>query len=88
VVEALELLGPLDGDRVAGLLHHAHQRGVATGVAAEVAQLALGDVEAATAPPHPLLDLLDGAGQAPGVLRGDLEDVVRDPLRRLGAHAR
>ena len=50
VVAAGELVGALDGDDVARLLHHAERRGVAPVVEAEAAELALGDVEAPPAP--------------------------------------
>ena len=47
VVAAVELAGALDGDDVARLLDHAHDVAVAAVVAAERAQLLVGDVEAA-----------------------------------------
>ena len=41
VVATVELVGPLDGDEVAGLLHHADHRRVAAVVGADAAQLGL-----------------------------------------------
>src|SRR5690606_26946750 len=56
VVAALELAGPLDGDDVAGLLDDAQDVVVATGIGADSAELALGDVEAPRAEPDTFLD--------------------------------
>ena len=64
VVAPVELAGLLDGHQVAGLLDHAHDRGVAAGVGADAAQVALGHVEAGLAERDPVLGLGDGAGQA------------------------
>ena len=57
--------------------------GVAPLVEAVPAQLALGDVEAPAAPGDALLRLGDDPGEAVGVLGRRLEEVERDPLRRL-----
>ena len=64
VVATAELAGALDRDDVARLLDHAEQRGVAPIVAAERAQLALGDVEAAPAPRDAVLRVDDRARRA------------------------
>ena len=46
VIEAAEVAALLDGDDVAGLFHHADDGGVAARVAAEDAELVIGEVEA------------------------------------------
>ncbi len=57
VVEAAILVGALDADDVPGLLHHADGGDVSPRVAADVAQLLLGEVEAARAEADGLFDL-------------------------------
>src|SRR5690606_34520283 len=95
----VELLGLLDGDDVAGLLHDADEGGVAAVVGADatlgaagvgvvaVAGLGLGQVEAPAAEGDALLGGGDGGGQPEGVGALDLEEVEGDPLGRLGADA-
>ena len=87
VVPAGELVGALDRDDVAGLLDDAEHGGVAPVVEAVAAELALGDVEAPPAPGDPLLRLGDRPGEPVGVLGRGLQEVERDPLRRLRADA-
>ena len=88
VVAPVELLRLLHRDDVARLLHHAEHGGVAPIVGAQVAQRALGDVEALLAERHAVLRLGDGAGQAERVDLLDLQQVERDPLRGLRADPR
>ena len=87
VVAAAELVGALDRDDVARLLDDAERRGVAPFVEAVAAQLALGDVEAAPAPVTRSLASMIARGEAVGVLGRGLQEVERDPLRRLRADA-
>ena len=69
VIAAAELAGLLDRHDVARLLDDAHHRRVATVVEADRAQLALGDVEAPLAEPHPRLGVGDRVRQ-PGDVVG------------------
>ena len=87
VVPALDHAGLLDRRLVLRLLDHADHRGVAAGVAADAAQLALGDAEALAAEPDLLLRGDDRLGQAARVLGRGLDHVEREPLRRLRADA-
>ena len=87
VVAAVELLGLLHRDDVAGLLDHAQDRGVAPVVGAEPARGALGDVEAPLAERHAVLGLGDGVGEPERVDLLDLQEVERDALRRLRTDA-
>ena len=70
VVPAAELLGLLDRDDVARLLHDADERGVTALVETQAAQLALGDVVAARAERDAVLHLVDGMGEPLRVLLG------------------
>ena len=88
VVQTVELLGLLHGDDVPRLLDDADGCGVATVVAAHVAELALGHVPAATTERDTGLDLDDGVGQAFGVLLGQLQQVEGNALGRLGPDTR
>ena len=78
----LELAGALDGDDVTRLLDHADHPAVAAVVVAELAQLGVGDVEAAVAEAHLLLGVADRRGEAADVVGGDLQQVEGDALRR------
>src|SRR5699024_5096130 len=87
VVAASELAGLLHRDQVAGFLDHADHGGVTAVVVADAAQGTLGEVEAASAPGHPILGLTDGAGQTHRVVLRKLQEVQSDALRRLWSHA-
>jgi hypothetical protein len=54
---------PLERDHVGRILDDADQRAVPARIGADLAQLLLGQVEAARARPDPLLDLPDRVGQ-------------------------
>src|SRR3954452_14877130 len=75
VVPAAVLVGALDRDDVAGLLHDADQRRVAALVLADRAERALGEVEADLAEGDLLLDVPDRLGERVRVLRRGAEDV-------------
>ena len=61
---------------------HTH-RGVPVVVEADRAQRVLGDVETPVAEPHPRLGIGERVGEAGDVVGGHLQEVERDPLRRL-----
>src|SRR4051794_2198946 len=67
VVAAAELAGPLDRDDVLRLIDDADYRLVAARVAADAAELGLGDVAADLAEPDLVLDLHQSVDQAPHV---------------------
>src|SRR4029078_5665103 len=87
VIRAGELVRALDRDDVARLLDDADHGPVAPLVEAELAELALGEVEAAPAPGDLLLRLDDRSRAPARVLRRDAQDVERDALRRLRTDA-
>jgi hypothetical protein len=81
VVAAVELVGALDRDHVAGLLDHTQHRRLAPLVLADAAGGIGRQVEADLALAHGLLDLADGFGQRQGVLVGGAQQVEGEPLR-------
>jgi hypothetical protein len=80
VVEASVLVGPFYGTDIVGVFHDANYRPVATGVAADLTLLGLGQVEAAPARFDLLLDLLQRLGEPDGVLFLAPDDVEGDAL--------
>ena len=85
VVPAPELPRPLDGEDVERLLHHAHPAVVAAGIAADRAERRVADVEAAVAEDDLVADGDQRAGERAGLRVGGAQEVVGEPLRRLGA---
>ena len=88
VVEAVVGARALYGLDVARLGHHADGRAVARAVRAHVAGVPRGVREANGAEVHLLLNVQDCRGQAAGLLRVGLQQVICDALGGLGAHAR
>ena len=87
VVEAAELGGALERDDVDGLLDDADERVVAARVAADRADLVLGQVAALAAEAHPLLHLRERGGERERFVLRPLQDVEGEPLRRPRADA-
>ena len=89
VINARIRPGTLQGHQVAGLLDHADQPLVAPRVAADGAKrlVGLGQVEASLAVANPFLDRPDRLGQGQGLLGLALQDMMSQPLGRLGANA-
>src|SRR5215213_2333364 len=81
VVEAAELVRPLDGDDVGGLLDDADHRPVAAVVLADRAARAFGEVEADLAEADLLLHLADRVGERQRVVVGGTEHVEGEALR-------
>ena len=81
MVEAAELVRPLERDDVDRLLDDADDRAVAPRVRADVAELLLGEVSALAAEANARLDLLDRAGELDGVLGACGEEMEGQPLR-------
>jgi len=81
VVDAVPGPGALEGQHVRRLLDHAQEPGVAPRVAAHVAQLVLGQVEAARARAHPLAQLEEGGRQCGDLLGAHLQQVQRQAQR-------
>ena len=88
VVAAGEGTGALNRHDVLGLLDHAQHRRVAALVAADGAQLRLGDVAALLAEAHAGLHRGNRVGQARHIGGVSVQDVKSDALSRLGAHTR
>ncbi len=91
VVAAAELVGALDRDHVARLLHDADHLAVAPLVLADPAARADGQVEADLTVADGLLDLADRVRQRQRLLGREPQDVERQPLSRALAdsgHAR
>ena len=80
VVETPVLVGALYRADVVGVLDDADRRPVAPGVAADLALLGLGEVEAAAARLDPLLHLPQGLGEPEGVLFLAPDNVEGDAL--------
>ena len=80
VVEAAELVRPLDRDHVLGLLDDADHIGVAARVLADVAARTLGQVEADLAQAHLRLHLADRVGEGERVVVGRAKDVEGEAL--------
>ena len=87
VVATAEGAGALDGEHVERLLDDADTGGVAAGVVAEAAGVALGQVLADGAEVDALLDVEQGLGEVVGLGLGGAQDVVGEALGRLGADA-
>src|SRR5574341_387443 len=83
VVEAEVHPRGLDGDNVVRLLDHAHHRGVATGIRAERAQLAVADVVAGGAQAELVLDVENRLREVFGIFPRGAEDVESKSLRGL-----
>src|SRR5204863_5130088 len=82
VVEAAELVGPLERDEVDRLLDDADDGMVAARVDADRAQLLLREVAALAAEADALLHLLDRGGERERLVAARLEQVEREALRR------
>jgi len=85
VVATPELPGAFDRHHILALLHHTDGRGVALGVAADAADVLIGDVETDLAETHLLLDLDQRLGEAFNVLGGLVEQPEGDALSTLRA---
>src|SRR5213594_2117023 len=83
VIAAAEPPRALDRGHVRGLLHHAQHAGFAAGIGADGAGILVGQRAAHAARPHPLADGADRVRQSRGGLRRLLQQVKREPLRRL-----
>ena len=89
VVAAVVLPGPLQGDDVPGIGHHADQAGVPLVAAADGAgAVPLGEVPADGTQGNGRLGGNDGVGKLPGVLLRQVENEKGQPLGGLGADAR
>lgn len=83
VVAALKLARGFDPDDIGRFLHHTDHLGVAIGIAAELAQIAIADVVADAAEAEFILDVEDGLRQVAGIVARASQDVEREALRRL-----
>jgi hypothetical protein len=85
VVVAAVAAGALDRAHVPRLLHHAHQRRVAARVAADGARILIAEIAAGRALDHAGAHLANRLGEPLGRVRRLLQQVKREPLRRLPA---
>jgi hypothetical protein len=76
-------MGAFQVDDVGGLFHHAEEGGVPARVSADIAEVLVGQVEAALTEPDGLLGVYQGLSQRKGLFRGETEQVERQPLGRL-----
>src|SRR6266496_378543 len=83
VVATPETPGALDGGDVRRLLHHTHQARVAPWVTTDGARVLVGERTAHAARGDPLAHAADHLRQARGGVHGLLQQVKREPLRRL-----
>ena len=88
VIVATELARALDGADVAWLLDDRQQMGVSVRVGADGAELAGRKVKATRTEVHRLFDLDERVGQALGVDRITVKQMVGDALRAFGADPR
>jgi hypothetical protein len=80
VIDAVVLMRALHRDHVAGLLHHADHRTVASLVLTDPAARLIGEVEAHLTQPNLLLDLPDRIREPKGVLARGAQYVEGEPL--------
>lgn len=87
MVDPAVLPGTFNGPDIRRFLHRADNTRVAAGIGADPAELRLGQVEAPGTGMDPVGKNLQGLGQATTPLAGLLQQVVRQPQRRLLADA-
>ena len=88
VIEAVVGPGSLERPHVQRLLYDTDSRSVPARVHAYAARVGLGDVEALAAQTDPVLYRADSFCQAASLVGGHADEVVGEPLGRLGADAR
>ena len=87
MVQAVVFPGPLQGEHVLGLLHHADGGLVPAAAAADRAQLIVCQIAADLAGVDFLVGVQNGLGKALGLLLGHAQHVVGQPLGGLVADA-
>ena len=87
VIPPPELARRLNADDVVRLFHYDHGLGIARGIAAILAEVAIADVVAEGADAKLVFDVEDGLGEALGVLAAGAQHVEGDALRGLLADA-
>src|SRR5215208_6198219 len=88
VIQAPELRGALERDQVGRLLDDADDAAIPSRVAADVANLLLGQVAALPTEPDALLDLLDRERERLRFVLRHAQQMERQPLGRAHADAR